>query len=303
VIRPHIVIVDGEIRFRETMSKILEHEGFRVTSVGSGGKALEELRQTAADAVLLDVRLPDQSGEELVPMILAERPECRVILLTGQGDEASARRAQLCGAFDFLCKPCDANIIVARINEALRTAKRARARERKVTEIMIPIDSYTCVQASCTVKEGIESLKNASENFISSGLIMDSGHRAVLVFDGAELVGVLAMRNLIQAIRPSYLSGDGGGLPHSMRYSPMFWEGLFNARVRDIELRRVRDIMNPRPPVVDSETNLMHVAHLLCQENRRRVAVQRDGRIIGVVREQELFYELARLILQRDLVA
>lgn len=57
--------------------------------------------------------------------------------------------------------------------------------------------------------------------------------------------------------------------------------------------------MNPRPPVVSDDANLMQVADLLCTENRRRVAVERDGRIVGVVREQELFHEISRLVLQR----
>jgi predicted transcriptional regulator len=61
----------------------------------------------------------------------------------------------------------------------------------------------------------------------------------------------------------------------------------------------VRDIMNPRPPVVDCEASLMLVADLLCAENRRRVAVAQEGRIVGVVREQELFHEISRLVLQR----
>jgi hypothetical protein len=49
-----------------------------------------------------------------------------------------------------------------------------------VTEVMIPIEDYACVQASSTVRQGIAAIKTASENFISSGLIMQSGHRAVL---------------------------------------------------------------------------------------------------------------------------
>lgn len=61
----------------------------------------------------------------------------------------------------------------------------------------------------------------------------------------------------------------------------------------------VREIMNPRPPVVGCDANLMQVAQLLCEENRRRVAVEREGRIVGVVREQELFHEISRLILSR----
>lgn len=297
--RPHIVIADDEIRFRKSIAKILEHRGFVVTLVASGDQVLELLQTINPDVILLDVCMPGLNGDEALPRILAMKPHSRVILLTGHGEHASARKAFEAGAFDYLCKPCDVNILVARINDAVTTSLNALPREKKVTEIMIPIEDYASVQASSTVRLGIEAIKTASENFISSGLIMQSGHRAVLVFEGGELAGVLTMRNLIQAIRPDYLVTDEGALPHGMRYSSMFWSGLFNMRVSALESMCVRDIMNPRPPVVDCDANLMQVAQLLCEENRRRVAVEHGGRIVGVVREQELFHEISRLILSR----
>jgi CBS domain. len=109
------------------------------------------------------------------------------------------------------------------------------------------------------------------------------------------------MRNLIQAIRPEYLVTTEGTLPHGMLYSSMFWSGLFNMRVSALESKCVREIMNPRPPVVGCDANLMQVAQLLCEENRRRVAVEHEGRIVGVVREQELFHEISRLIFKSRL--
>lgn len=296
--RPHVVIVDDEARFRETMAKILEHKGFVVSLVESGELALEFLETVNPDVVLLDVRMSGLNGEEALPRIMAMKPRVRVIILTGHGEEGSARRALADGAFDYLCKPCDVDILVARIHDAVNLALDQSRRERTAGELMIPIDEYTCVQASSTVREGIERLKTASENFISTGLIMECGHRAVLVFEDQELVGVLNMRNLIEALRPDYVAGQGETRSQSVRFSPLFWQGLFNARVRDLESKRVRDIMNPRPPVVDCETSLMRVADLLCSENRRRAAVEREGRIVGVVREQELFHEISRLVLQ-----
>jgi len=299
VAMPHVVIADDEARFRETMSKILEHKGYVVSVVENGDQVLEFLETVEPRVVLLDVRMPGLSGEEALPRILAMKPGVRVIILTGHGEERGARRALADGAFDYLCKPCDVDVLVARIQDAVRVLPQTRERERTVLELMIPIDEYTCVQASSTVKEGIERLRIAAENFISTGLIMESGHRAVLVFDQEELVGVLAMRNLIQALRPDYVelgrrSGNSGP-----RYSALFWEGLFNVRALELQTKCVRDIMNPKPPVVDSDANLMQVADLLCQENRRRVAVRRDGRIVGVLREQELFHEISRLVLPR----
>lgn len=297
--RAHIVIADDETRVREGTAKILEQEGFVVSLVGSGDQVLELLQTANPDVIVLDVRMPGLNGDEALSRILAMKPLIRVILLTGHGDQDSARKAFETGAFDYLCKPCDVNILVARIHDAVNASLNGKSREKKVTEVMILIEDYACVQASSTVRVGIEAIKIASENFISSGLIMQSGHRALLVFEGQELVGVLTMRNLIQAIRPDYLVTNEGALPHGMRYSSMFWSGLFNMRVSALESKCVREIMNPRPPVVSCDANLMQVAQLLCEENRRRVAVEHEGRIVGVVREQELFHEISRLILSR----
>ena len=301
--RPHVVIVDDEARFRDILGRILEHKGFVVTLVAGGEELLELLQTIDADVILLDVRMPGLDGHETLPRILAMKPRSRIIVLTGHGDLPGARQTLEAGAFDYLSKPCDMDVLVQRIHDALKAPRGGRARERKITEIMIPIERYTCVQASCTVREGIDELRKSSETLVSSGLVMESGHRAVLVFEGEELVGVLTMRNLIQAALPAHLLSEDGSLTHCTQFSPMFWAGLFGSRVFELETKTVREIMNPRSPVVNCEANLMQVAHLLCEENRRRVAVERDGRIIGVVREQELFQEMYRLILTRGQVA
>lgn len=301
--RPHVVVADDEARFRETMGRVLEHRGFVVTQVAGGEELLELLQTVEADVILLDIRMPGLDGHETLPRVLAMKPRSRIIILTGHGEQAGAQRAFEAGAFDYLCKPCDMDILVHRIHDALEAPRGGRARERRVTEVMIPIERYTCIQASCTVRQGIEELKKSSEGFVSSGLVMESGHRAVLVFDGQELVGVLTMRNLIQAATPGHLLSESGALLPCTKYSPMFWTGFFEARIRELESKKVREIMNPRSPVVSCEANLMEVAVLLCEENRRRVAVERDGKIIGVVREQELFQEISRLILQRGQVS
>jgi DNA-binding response OmpR family regulator len=280
------------------VAEVLEGQGFEVIMVETGEQVLESARIEAPQVILLHTDLPGLGGDEVLSRILAAWPRCKVIVLASHGDLASARKARAEGAFDYLCAPCDTDVLVARVVDAVNAPRFEGMRERKVTEIMIPIEDYTCIQAASTVGEGIRQLKIASESFISSGLIMDSGHRAVLVFDGEELVGVLAMRNLIQAVGPGFLAGHDETAPCT-RFSPLFWSGLFTIRVHALESRCVREIMNPRPPVVDCEASLAQVAHLLCEENRRRVAVQRDGKIIGVVREQELFREISRLILER----
>ena len=115
-------------------------------------------------------------------------------------------RAWELGAFDYLCKPLDVDALAIRLRE-IAALPVEEEREKLTFEIMIPIQHYTCVQASCTIREGIEQLKRASENFVSLGLMMEVGHRAVLVFDGEEMVGVLTiMEQKCFSVKPAYFS-------------------------------------------------------------------------------------------------
>jgi len=57
--------------------------------------------------------------------------------------------------------------------------------------------------------------------------------------------------------------------------------------------KKVKDIMSPSPPSVDENTNLMELANLMYSLNVRRLAVKRNGELIGIIREQELFFEMA----------
>lgn len=244
-------------------------------------------------AVLLHVRMLPGDISGIVPAVHDVCPRASVVLLDDIPAVSAAREAKMLGVFDYLGTDCPVDLLLERVEDALRASAASMPREYLASEIMIPIRSYTCVQANNTVQEGIELLKKAGERFISTGLVMQEGHRAVLVFDGDQLVGVLAMKNLIDTLRPGYVPGDRP-MPRSMEQSPLFWDGLFSLRLPLLAGRRIRDIMNPPPPLVDASSNLMHVVHVLCQSDRRRVAVEQDGQIVGVIREQELFHEISR---------
>jgi predicted transcriptional regulator len=86
-------------------------------------------------------------------------------------------------------------------------------------------------------------------------------------------------------------------MAESMQYSTMFWTGLFSTQVKKLKDRKIRDVMRECPPAVNKEANLMEVANTMYSERRRRVMVEDGQQIIGVIREQELFYEISKIIL------
>ena len=127
---------------------------------------------------------------------------------------------------------------------------------------------------------------------------METGHRSLLVFDRKnQVVGILSIMDLIRAIRPAYLSAAKPSTADSMQYSYMFWEGLFTTQVKALANKKVGDIMSDTPRMVDQNMNLMELANLMFTSRIRRMIVTDKEKIIGVVREQEIFFEIANIIL------
>jgi CBS domain-containing protein len=240
------------------------------------------------------------SGEEVLPKIKKMNPDIQVIMLTGHGEAESARKSLQQDAFDYLNKPCDIDILSAKIKEAFFLRSGKHHTERTVGEIMVPIEDYATIDVNATIKEGIAKLKESFESFQSTEQIKMSGHRVLIVFDGKEPVGILNMHNMMEAVRPDYLSDPKPSMmPFSIKFSHLFWQGLFTHQVENAESKLVKDYMNSRPPVIDKNGNLMEAVNLMCEENRRRVVVTDQGRVVGVVREQEIFYEITRTMFER----
>ena len=126
---------------------------------------------------------------------------------------------------------------------------------------------------------------------------MASGHRfQSLVMDRSnDLAGILSIMDLIAAIRPAYLSAPKPSTrPDQSSIPPCSGAGCSPARPRAWPGMRVADIMSPPPPSVDGDANLMEMANLLYERECRRLVVRSAGRVMGVVREQEIFFRTGR---------
>ena len=116
---PSLLIVDDDEPFLRRLAKAMEKRGFTVEQAGSvvAGKAIATARPPAYAVV--DLRLEDGSGLDVVEVLRVRRPDCRVVVLTGYGAIATAVAAVKIGATDYLSKPADA----ADITNALLTKK------------------------------------------------------------------------------------------------------------------------------------------------------------------------------------
>jgi DNA-binding response OmpR family regulator len=118
-----LLLVDDEVGYLEVLGKRLRRRKFEVTTAVSGAEAIRAVRDHDFDAAVVDLKMEDMDGIELLKILRQMLPELKVIMLTGHGSERAARDGLALGAFDYLMKPVELGVLVARINAALgRTA-------------------------------------------------------------------------------------------------------------------------------------------------------------------------------------
>jgi CheY-like chemotaxis protein/predicted transcriptional regulator len=296
MVKIKVLMVDDEERFRTTTAKILARKGFNTILAASGEEALQKLAEKP-DVVILDVKMGGLDGHETLKLIKDKLPELPVIMLTGHGDMPGAKKALDTGAFDYLAKPCDVDLLSTKIQDAFEYATKAPYVEKLAKGIMIPLDEYTQIPLNSTVRDAIKALEESMRHLLATDRLMDTGHRSVVITapDGS-VAGLLSPLDLVEAIRPGYLSAPKPSMADSLQYSAMFWQGLFSSRVREIMGNPVRDIMSDTLPVISADANLMDVANTMITLPARRMLVREGNQDIGIVREQELFYEIAKII-------
>jgi two-component system response regulator RegA len=107
-----LLIVDDDAPFRTRLGRALSGRGFEVVDVGSVSEAVEAARAHPPAFAVLDLRLEDGSGLSVVEELRRRRPDCRVVMLTGYGNIATAVAAVKAGALDYLPKPTDADDVI-----------------------------------------------------------------------------------------------------------------------------------------------------------------------------------------------
>ncbi len=124
-LRRRILVVDDEERMVRFIRLNLEHDGFQVTEAYTGSQAVDRLRDTLPEVILLDVMLPDIDGFEVLQLI-REVSDVPVIMLTAKGEEDDRVRGLELGADDYVTKPFSPRELVSRVRAVLRRTEAVR---------------------------------------------------------------------------------------------------------------------------------------------------------------------------------
>ena len=108
-----VLVVEDDRSFLQRLAKALEQRGFTVTTAESVADGLSQVERAAPAFAVVDMRLGDGNGLDVISALKRQRPDARGIILTGYGNIATAVNAVKLGAVDYLAKPVDADDVLA----------------------------------------------------------------------------------------------------------------------------------------------------------------------------------------------
>jgi DNA-binding NtrC family response regulator len=132
-----LLIVDDETRFLNAIAKRLRNRGFEVQTASNGPDAIELGRKEKFDIALLDLKMPGMDGGEVLKALKSEHEFLEAIILTGHGSLESAVELTKLGAFSYLPKPYELDMLIEVLKEAYeaRLKKKFAADEVRMTKI------------------------------------------------------------------------------------------------------------------------------------------------------------------------
>jgi DNA-binding NtrC family response regulator len=127
-----VLLVDDEEDFLDALGERMRLRDMEVSTTTSAKEALRKIEKESYDAIILDLKMPEMGGLEVLKAIKTSHPELQIILLTGHGSVQEGVEAMKLGAVDFLEKPADLESLTEKIQEA--KAQKMIAVQKKIEE-------------------------------------------------------------------------------------------------------------------------------------------------------------------------
>lgn len=124
--RIRVLLIDDEEGYVNVLANRLMKRHFDVTKAYSGSEAIRAVRKQDFDVAVLDLKMEDMDGIEVLKIFNQMGLDIEIIMLTGHGSQEAARDGLRFGAFDYLTKPCELNELINKINQAFRKRKKGR---------------------------------------------------------------------------------------------------------------------------------------------------------------------------------
>jgi DNA-binding NtrC family response regulator len=223
----HILIVDDEPNIRAGLAKGLAKEADHIATAGDVHDALEMFDANSFQLVIADVRLPgDRDGLDLVSLLLERKPETTVIVITAHGTVETAVHAMRRGAFDFITKPVDLNLIRQQVHRAL-DHHRLQTENRELRGRLADAGEISGIIGNCAAMQDVfQQIRQVADTDATVLIQGESG-------TGKELIA-RALHDLSDRSGGPFIPVNLGALPETLLESELFGheKGAFTGAAR-----------------------------------------------------------------------
>ncbi len=218
--RASVLIVDDEASIRESLRMILEFEGYRVEEAGGGAQALAKVADRLPDAVILDIKMPEMDGLELLRAFRERGYEMPVLMISGHADINTAVEATRRGAFDFFEKPLQRERVLLSLRNATES-HRLQSENRALRQE--PDELIGAAPAMRRLRETIEKAAPTTATVLVTG---ESGTGKELVARAIHRLSARRDRAIVQV--------NCAAIPEELIESELFGheKGSFTGAVR-----------------------------------------------------------------------
>lgn len=185
--KPHILLVEDEVNVGKGLQMVLDEEGYEVELAMTGLSALERFKGNGFNLVVADLRLPDIDGMDLLKQISEERPETKMLVITGYPSVSSAVKAVKMGVIDYLRKPFTEGEFKSAVASALKSRQGA-----SMEQLLVETEEGRLIQK----REVMRVLDRATKDAEFWDELMEKGSEALLGY------------RLTRQAKAAILSGD-----------------------------------------------------------------------------------------------
>ncbi|HUL50139.1 MAG TPA: sigma-54 dependent transcriptional regulator [Gemmatimonadales bacterium] len=228
-VQPSILIVDDEQGILDTLRILLKNEGFDVTTAQGGKAGMEQLKASAPDLVLTDIKMPGVTGLEILAAVKDQDPETPVILMTAQASLQSAIQAVNEGAFHYVQKPFSNDEIVALCRRAAEV-RQLKAENKQLKQEIRKHEGGGITKPLGKSRLFQDVLRLAEQVAPTDSTVLIQGESGT----GKEVIARY-LHDLSNRREGPFLSINCGALPESLLESELFGhvKGSFTGAVRD----------------------------------------------------------------------
>jgi DNA-binding NtrC family response regulator len=225
-----VLVIDDDRTLRDGCASVLPVDGYNVTVCGRGDEAIEMVRRSQFDIVLVDLYMTPVPGMEILKAVLATRPETIVVMMTGNPSVNSSVEALRVGAWDYLPKPFSGSHLQVLVGRAAYAVRSNREREQARTTLLEQngnSDRVTLLGASPAFRRVVDLARKVAMTDASVMLVGESG-------TGKELIAQFVHRHSRRAKMP-LVPLNCAAVPEHLLESEMFGhkKGSFTGADRD----------------------------------------------------------------------